>query len=425
MPVEYVKVCPTFGPGFFYIPGSDTCLKVGGNVWVEGMWVQPYTKAQDTIGTRVQSRITLDARTNTEFGLLRTVVDPRFNKRNGNEASASQAREGNAAVNTSTNGGNGDGTTKQFQVNTTGYIQLGGLTVGRLSSFASPQFSANDLVGPVGIDARDEVNTVAYTASLGNGMTLTGALEDGTDSNRDGVYSVVSAGGGAGNITYGGSRIPDAVLAFKVDQAWGSANLAAQSHAINYNSNQFGVEYGYGVTAGVKINLPMIAAGDSLLLNGAYASGFNQFVWRNNTGDKRSNNTDGLQYAAGMYTTATINDVAVNMSTGQSYQAKSYGGNVELTHYFTPAVAAFLGGSYAKITWDSAAQALNPANINPSAVYTGYLGLIWSPVKNFKIVPEVHYAHVNSKVAFGPTGAEPTTKNNDAWGARIQVRRDF
>ena len=29
-PVEYVKVCNAYGAGFFYIPGTDTCLKVGG-----------------------------------------------------------------------------------------------------------------------------------------------------------------------------------------------------------------------------------------------------------------------------------------------------------------------------------------------------------------------------------------------------------
>ena len=27
-PVEYVRVCSQFGAGFFYVPGSDTCLKV-------------------------------------------------------------------------------------------------------------------------------------------------------------------------------------------------------------------------------------------------------------------------------------------------------------------------------------------------------------------------------------------------------------
>ena len=392
---------------------------MGGNVYVEGMWAQPFTKAQDTLGYRTQMRITLDARTNTEYGLLRTVVDPRFNKRNGLEQSASQQREGNAAQGT-----NADGTAKQFQVNTTAYIQLGGLTVGRLSSFASPQFGSNDLVGPVGIDARDEVTTVAYTASLGNGITLTGALEDSTDSNRDGVYSVTTAGGAVGTVTYGGNRVPDAVLALKIDQAWGSANLAAQSHAINYSSNQFSNEYGYGVTAGVKINLPMIAAGDSLLLNGAYASGFNQFVWRNNTGDKTANNNNGFQYNGGWYNSGSINDVVVNVANGQTYQAKSYGGNAEFTHYFTPAVAAFAGASYAKLNWDSAAQSLSSA-INPTAVYTVYLGAIWSPVKGFKVVPEVNYAHASAKYMFAASGAEPSSKNIDSWQGRIQVRRDF
>ena len=28
-PVEYVKVCSFYGAGFFYIPGTDTCLKIG------------------------------------------------------------------------------------------------------------------------------------------------------------------------------------------------------------------------------------------------------------------------------------------------------------------------------------------------------------------------------------------------------------
>jgi len=31
-PVESVKICDTFGAGYWYIPGSDTCLKIGGNV---------------------------------------------------------------------------------------------------------------------------------------------------------------------------------------------------------------------------------------------------------------------------------------------------------------------------------------------------------------------------------------------------------
>ncbi len=31
-PVEYVKVCDAFGKGYFYIPGTETCLKLSGYV---------------------------------------------------------------------------------------------------------------------------------------------------------------------------------------------------------------------------------------------------------------------------------------------------------------------------------------------------------------------------------------------------------
>ena len=31
-PMEYVRVCDAFGTGYFYIPGTETCLKIGGYV---------------------------------------------------------------------------------------------------------------------------------------------------------------------------------------------------------------------------------------------------------------------------------------------------------------------------------------------------------------------------------------------------------
>ena len=34
-PVEYVKVCSLYGAGFWYVPGTDTCLKVGSYVRVQ------------------------------------------------------------------------------------------------------------------------------------------------------------------------------------------------------------------------------------------------------------------------------------------------------------------------------------------------------------------------------------------------------
>ena len=34
-PVEYVKICNAFGAGYFYIPGSDTCVHIGGFIHVD------------------------------------------------------------------------------------------------------------------------------------------------------------------------------------------------------------------------------------------------------------------------------------------------------------------------------------------------------------------------------------------------------
>src|ERR1700754_405921 len=31
-PVQYVKICSLYGDGFYYIPGSDTCIRFGGYV---------------------------------------------------------------------------------------------------------------------------------------------------------------------------------------------------------------------------------------------------------------------------------------------------------------------------------------------------------------------------------------------------------
>jgi hypothetical protein len=29
-PVQYVKICSLYGDGYYYIPGTDTCIKLGG-----------------------------------------------------------------------------------------------------------------------------------------------------------------------------------------------------------------------------------------------------------------------------------------------------------------------------------------------------------------------------------------------------------
>src|SRR5690349_17047886 len=80
-PVEYVRVCSTYGAGFFYIPGTDTCLRVGGRVRAQYIYGEPKSvrtpglaRLQDATGFYIRGRVQLDARTATAYGLLRSVV---------------------------------------------------------------------------------------------------------------------------------------------------------------------------------------------------------------------------------------------------------------------------------------------------------------------------------------------------------------
>ncbi|MBA9066276.1 hypothetical protein GGQ91_005707, partial [Methylobacterium fujisawaense] len=76
VPVAYVRVCGAYGPGFFFIPGTDTCLRLSGRARFEGGYRTSYgrqfgTNLGDTAGFQGQMRINLDARTQTAYGTLR------------------------------------------------------------------------------------------------------------------------------------------------------------------------------------------------------------------------------------------------------------------------------------------------------------------------------------------------------------------
>ncbi|MCF6321156.1 MAG: porin, partial [Rhizobiaceae bacterium] len=77
-PVEYVRICDAYGAGFFYIPGTETCLKFSGYVRVtyEG---RQYHDGDPRAGlpthrhrVRYRGRLNIDARNETEWGTLRS-----------------------------------------------------------------------------------------------------------------------------------------------------------------------------------------------------------------------------------------------------------------------------------------------------------------------------------------------------------------
>src|SRR5229473_2879817 len=83
--VEYVRVCSLYGAGFFYIPGTDTCIKLGGYLRVDttfngGIHGQPawsgdlgqQNRYRDYFASRSRMALTIDTRTASEYGVVRT-----------------------------------------------------------------------------------------------------------------------------------------------------------------------------------------------------------------------------------------------------------------------------------------------------------------------------------------------------------------
>src|SRR5262249_32903797 len=85
--VEYVRICSLYGAGFFYIPGTDTCIKLGGYLRVDttfstgnGAYGNPAyngdpgqgNRYRDYFLSRSRMALTVDTRTATEYGVVRT-----------------------------------------------------------------------------------------------------------------------------------------------------------------------------------------------------------------------------------------------------------------------------------------------------------------------------------------------------------------
>ena len=434
---------------------------MGGSAYGEFYGYARHLANDDATGWRTSAKVSLDARDNTEYGLLRTVVAPSWQSRVGASTGGSTTTLREGLTIASNNAGSAGtslstaGALRETQINVVAYVQLGGFTMGRLPSMAAPSFGPTSNIGYEGADNRYEMNAMAYTASMGNGISATVGIEDGTSGNRDGIYSVqgthknaaatytVDAATGAYTavaavggpvVNYGASQIPDAVAKFAIDQAWGSAYVSGILHQINkdtYLYTNSGTDLGYGVQGGAKINLPMLSAGDYLFANAVYASGFNQLVWANLTGDRNSQNTNSISVGK---VGASLNDMVLDTGTGQTWNAKSYGVSGEFGHYFTPTLVGFVGASWAKIDWDGAARvaagSATSAVINPTWLSRVNVGFQWQPVKGFKVQPEVSWLHISANAASNSvTGASATegaaAKTDNAYIGRIRVTRDF
>src|SRR6201988_4053117 len=91
--VEYVRICSLYGAGFWYIPGTDTCIKIGGylrvhttyngNIYGGPAWstsadLGTGDRFRDYFNSRSRMALTVDTRTATEYGVVRTFAQGDF-----------------------------------------------------------------------------------------------------------------------------------------------------------------------------------------------------------------------------------------------------------------------------------------------------------------------------------------------------------
>ncbi|MDI1267146.1 MAG: porin [bacterium] len=486
--VEYVRICSLYGAGFFYIPGTDTCIKLGGYLRVDttlgggNMYGQAAYSGDsgqrnrywDTINSRSRMALTIDTRTATEYGVVRTFGQGDFQFQNFTTSNPSVLTA--AGVNSALLSSAGGGYVAVEMV----FIQFAGFTFGKsASAYATPWhgYPGNNnsfLVG--GHDTVTGVNNIQYTAQFGNGVSGTIGLDDPTVFNRTAVLNLGVAGGAtaAGANSYGGTTAPDIVGNIRVDQAWGLFQISAAAHQVNASYNILGAggvptalseisghpetKWGGSVMAALQIkNLPT-GAGDDFKIDVSYAKGDTKNVISTSGGSPSY-----LMYSgtgrAGAYqsigfgqTSDAVFMPVLNGGTGDIKLVEAWGVRGAFNHNWDPYWSSSLFGSYAQVKYNGNALDITSAkgqwcaNYNAgkavSADYTcnpdynvAQVGVVtrWTPVKNLTFSAELGAFFLDQKFTGAATLAaaapKPTTvyeyKDQSTVYLNVRAQRNF
>jgi hypothetical protein len=464
-PVQYVKICSLYGDGFFYIPNTDTCIKMGGYLRVQaeynmggggvvvgdsaggeasqGRFTRDLT---NDINYRVRGAISWDIRQQTEYGTLRTYI--RF-----------------GAENTTPNN-TGSGTTfNPFWDRA--FIQFAGFTVGRSQSFfdlvtygGAYSYHNVRVSGDTGASGQ---NLWAYTAQFGNGFSGTVSMEDPATRKLQTVdvtvgSTVASAGtpffalgnlfndnafaingNTAGTIASNafGFRVPDLVANLRVDQAWGFAGVSVALHDVSgayYNTPNLvsnghpDDKYGWAVAAGAKFNIGPNNV-DAIGFNGCYTVGAPGFCTNNNFWQLYNNNTSVSMgwVADGVFGNGT------QVELTQAWSALAF-----YEHIWNPKWRTAVGGGYVSVDYNAnatnlilqrtpgAAAACGVAPVGAASLqftllpgngcspdvsfWEAYMRTQWNPTPQLDIGVEVLYSRRNT--AFKGAAIVPTVGQN-------------
>ncbi|AMN39523.1 porin [Rhodoplanes sp. Z2-YC6860] len=484
-PIEYVKVCSLYGAGYYYIPGTDICMKVGGYLRAEvdmnaaGTLTPAVgpgsTNNRDNVNNRESQSFvqrarflwSFDTRQQTEYGLLR-----------------SYARTG---IQWSTGDSVNSGSNAVAYIDRA-FLQFGGLTAGRAVSFFDVySFSLHSFqTNIIGSDSGGTgINLLAYTADLGNGLSATLSAEE-HDSRSKPVVNTIgtagflnlnnNAGGAPGNLGTGtfssqaGQTLPNLVGAVRLDQPWGLVQgsvalakvssayystgtaAAAGGGALAIGGGAGGLErlghpddkLGYAAGFGTVLNLPT-AKGDTFGAQFTYSKGASAYAGQ---GQGTFNIRRGNELGIGFVTDAVYGGVGSPLSLTDAWSVTA---GVE--HYWNPKWRTSLYGGYERVSYNDAATSalcsglatggagsaatgggFTPTNCSPDfSFWQVGSRTVWSPVSSLDIGLDILYNHVNTAfagaAAVSANGSVPsglfTVASQGVLSGALRIQRNF
>jgi hypothetical protein len=444
--VEYVRICSLYGAGFYYIPGTDTCIKLGGYLRVDVLANTNSDNTGNTSGAgaannrftngytwRSREDLNIDTRTATEYGVVRTYFDATFSWTSGTYAGNGTGATVyepigpspfSSAPNNANAGAVAGGTVGVYLA----FIQFAGFTIGKaISTFSTPwvnypgNSSFDGLVGGGGTVTG--VNQFTYTQEFGNGVSGSISVQDQVAYYQAGVNNL-SAGGLFGTSDYAGTIAPDIVGVIKVDQAWGlfQASVAAHdNHAAYYGATEITghpddkVGWAAQLALGIK-NIPT-GPGDTINVQGVYTNGATRYNIQDLAGSAGANTIYSGTSLATAYQSVGLGvapDTVFAAGTQQQL-IQTWGMRGAFNHNWSPFWSSSIYGAWAAVQYNGTAKALicgtpgigfgvaaaaGVTSCNPdyNIAQVGFVTR-WTPVKNLTFSAETTFTHLDQKMA--------------------------